>query len=190
MQLVAAPPLPPPAPRPLRPRGSRTGVAGYADCEDGFRRLASDVVGLADRITFFDERSSVPAEMATWPVAHQQALADNAATALADPLDELLERSLDVASDVRALDRLLGGRAHDEESLEAIEAIRADLDRLRHDLARIRARFAGLAADFGALSGTADQLAKVACIVDATDAVAGSWQPNTREPERLASGHP
>jgi hypothetical protein len=163
------------------------GPVVFADVEAGFARLASDVAVLGDQVSFFDERSNVPPEMPTWPIEHQHSLAERAAEALADPLDELLEHSLAVASDVRALDRLLGGRFHDEESAQAIVGSRIDLDTLRRRHSRIHNRFAVLAGDFDVLTGTADQLAKVASIIDATDAVMGSWQPTMAEAARTVS---
>jgi hypothetical protein len=176
--------------RPLESVAEPTRVVGpvpFADVEAGFARLASDVAALGHQVGFFDERSNVPPEMPTWPIEHQQALAERAAEALADPLDELLEHSLAVASDVRALDRLLGGRFHDEDSAQAIVGTRIDLDGLRRHHGRIHRRFIDLAGDFTVLSGTAEQLAKVASIIDATDAVMGSWQPTMLEAARTAS---
>ena len=164
-----------------------TRAVAFADVEAGFARLAFDVAVLGDRIEFFDERSNVPPEMPTWPIEHQQALAERAAEALAGPLDELLEHSLAVASDVRALDRLLGGRCHDDESAQAIVATRVDLDALRCRHGGIHRRFTSLAGDFAVLSGTAEQLARVGSIIDATDAVMGSWQPTMVEAARTVS---
>ena len=186
---VSAPvPVPVSQVLPVTAESSRVvGPVTFADVEAGFARLASDVATLVDQIGFFDERSNVPPEMPTWPIEYQQALAERAAEALADPLDELLEHSLAVASDVRALDRLLGGRFHDEESAQAIVGTRIDLDGLRRNHGRIHQRFTILAGDFDALWGTAEQLAKVASIVDATDAVMGSWQPTMVEAARTAS---
>jgi hypothetical protein len=163
------------------------GAVAFADVEAGFARLAADAAVLGAQIGFFDERSNVPPEMPTWPIEHQQALAERAAEALADPLDELLEHSLAVASDVRALDRLLGGRFHDEDAAQAIVGTRIDLDTLRRHHGHIQRRFTTLAGDFAVLSGTAEQLAKVASIIDATDAVMASWQPTMVEAARTAS---
>lgn len=176
--------------RPLEAVAPASGGAGpvvFTDVESGFARLASDVATLGSQIGFFDERSSVPAEMPTWPIEHQQSLAERAAEALADPLDELLEHSLTVASDVRALDRLLGGRVHDEETAQAIVGTRIDLAALRRHHGRVHHRFTELAGDFAVLAGTAEQLAKVASIIDATDAVMASWQPTMAEAARIAS---
>lgn len=176
--------------RPLEAVTRPTGAAGpvtFTDVESGFARLGSDVATLGSRIGFFDERSSVPAEMPTWPIEHQQALAERAAEALADPLDELLEHSLTVASDVRALDRLLGGRFHDEETAQAIVGTRIDLAALRRHHGGVHLRFTDLAGNFSVLAGTAEQLAKVASIIDATDAVMASWQPTMAEAARTAS---
>lgn len=163
------------------------GPVAFADVEAGFARLAADAAVLRDQIGYFDDRSNVPPEMPTWPIEHQQALAERAAEALADPLDELLEHSLAVASDVRALDRLLGGRFHDEDAAQAIVGTRIDLDTLRRHHGHIQRRFTTLAGDFAVLSGTAEQLAKVASIIDATDAVMASWQPTMVEAARTAS---
>ena len=137
--------------RPLEPvtePGPGIATVAFADVEAGFARLASDVTALAGQVAFFDERSNVPPEMASWPIEHQESLAVRAADALADPVDQLLEHSLTVASDVRALDRLLGRRSHDEDAAQAIVANRIDIAGLRRHLGHVQHRFRALAGDF------------------------------------------